>query len=174
MPYKPRFGSYDHIRQGANKERPIALRTSEQRGGGRVVREKFLGWFTKRLAYRVISADHALGPLLIRYFLIRTKYIGVYLHRLCRSDEDRALHDHPWTFISLLLTEGYQEHTPSGIVYKRPGSLLYRPAKWRHRLELTKPVWTLVIRFRRCREWGFHCPQGFVHWQQFDKRGGCE
>jgi len=125
---------------------------------------------------RVIGSEHGLqkAPLLIRYFLIRSKYFGLYLHRLCRSDEDRALHDHPWTFVSVILTAGYIEHTPSGAKRQRPGAILYRPALWQHRLELTRPAWTLVFRFEKYREWGFHCPQGWMPWYEFDKRGGCE
>lgn len=113
-------------------------------------------------------------PLLVRYFLFRSKPFAVYLHELCRSDEDRALHDHPWTFISIILSAGYIEHTTKGARRYRPGSILYRPAEWQHRLELDKPAWTLVFRFRRRREWGFICPAGWLAWFEFDKRGGCE
>jgi hypothetical protein len=129
--------------------------------------------FASKLPRRVIGAERR-SPLLIRYFLLRSSVLGIYLHKLCRSDEDRALHDHPWTFISVILTEGYIEHTPSGGRKVRPGSILYRPAEWQHRLELKRPAWTLVFRFHRRREWGFHCPSGWLPWQQFDNQGGCE
>jgi|SRR5579859_6280632 len=122
---------------------------------------------------RVIGAERG-SPLLIRYFLLRSAILGIYLHKLCRSDEDRALHDHPWTFVSIILTGGYIEHTPDGQRRYWPGAILYRPAEWQHRLELDRPAWTLVFRFRRRREWGFHCPGGWVHWLTFDQQGGCE
>jgi len=127
-----------------------------------------------RFPHRVIGWDVPAGPLLIRYFLFRADRFAVYLHRLCRSDEDRALHDHPWSFISIILTAGYIEHTPQGPRRHRPGSVLIRPAEWQHRLELARPAWTLVLRFRRRREWGFICPSGWVAWHIFDRQGGCE
>lgn len=132
--------------------------------------------FAKRFPRRVIGPERGLrmAPLLIRYFLLRTKFLGVYLHHLLRSDEDRALHDHPWSFVSIILTTGYVEHTPKGARRYGPGSILIRPAEWQHRLELDRSAWTLVIRFRRVREWGFHCLRGWVPWQQFDRQGGCE
>jgi hypothetical protein len=138
--------------------------------------DRWLQKIASRFPRRVIGSEQGLqkAPLLFRYFLIRSKYFGVYLHRLCRSDEDRALHDHPWTFISIILTAGYIEHTPDGPKPHRPGAILYRPAEWQHRLELSKPAWTLVFRFQKTREWGFWCPQGWIHSEQFDKQGGCE
>ena len=106
--------------------------------------------------YRVIrSCDAAKGPLLVHYFLLRTRPISVFLHHLIASDEDRALHDHPWSFITILLTGGYWEHTMTERLWRRRFSVLYRPAEWQHRLELEKPVWTLVIKFRSRRDWGF-------------------
>ena len=37
---------------------------------------------------------------------------NLYLHEFSRSDDDRALHDHPWLFnLSVLLSGTYVEHT---------------------------------------------------------------
>jgi len=33
----------------------------------------------------------------------RNENANVYLHRILRSDDDRAMHDHPWSNISYLL-----------------------------------------------------------------------
>lgn len=48
-----------------------------------------------------------------RWFLMpKNKWFGVYLHHFQRSDDDRALHDHPWAFnISWLLDGDYEEIT---------------------------------------------------------------
>lgn len=57
----------------------------------------------------------------------------------------------------------------------RPGSVLFRPAKWIHRVELmpdTEPV-TLVWRWKTCREWGFW-PRGvWENWRSYFERLGC-
>jgi hypothetical protein len=111
----------------------------------------------------VISANSPLGPLLIRYIIFRIPQFGIYIHKLCRDDNDRALHDHPWPFTSFIMKGGYFEYTPATAWYpegekKYYGrfSFLRRPAKWIHRFELVeRPTWTLVFVGRRCRKWGF-------------------
>jgi hypothetical protein len=128
----------------------------------------------KFLEHRTIGAEDGSGPLLERYVIIRhPKLFGVFVHKLCRSDHDRALHDHPWGFISLVLKSGYREEhfthyrkTWAGewpeTVYRRnkPGMFLFRPATWRHRVIIDgKPAWTLVFVGPRRRRWGFWIPQ---------------
>lgn len=125
---------------------------------------------------RVIwSCTAARGPLVTRYYLVETRAFAIYLHHLHTSDEDRALHDHPWSFVTCLLSSGYFEHTPSvqrlGTVktWRRRFSILWRPAEWQHRLELVRPTWTLVLRFRRRREWGFETAKGWMDWRSYGK-----
>jgi hypothetical protein len=135
---------------------------------------------------RVIqSCTVSKGPLLTRYHLLKTRWFGLYLHHLHISDDERALHDHPWSFTTVLLSGGYYEWTPTNQETKQLGelrlvgarvfrrtwyprfSILYRPAEWAHRLELTGPVWTLVLRFRVRRRWGFFLPDGWIHWWDY-------
>lgn len=113
-------------------------------------------------------------PYLIRYYLLKTRWLSIYLHHILRSDEDRELHDHPWSFWSIILWGGYWEHRPNGIVRYEPGAMLWRPRPWPHRLEVNRPAWTLVIIGARRREWGFHTPQGWMPWFSFLKKKGCE
>lgn len=109
------------------------------------------------------------GPLLTRYYLLRTPFFAVYLHRLHASDEDRALHDHPWSFLTWLVSSGYYEHTPEGRFWRRRFSVLWRPAEWQHRLELVRPAWTIVLRFRERRKWGFITPSGWQYWKAYGR-----
>ena len=147
-------------------------------------------------------------PYLTRWFLFRTEPLAVFFHWFHRSDEDRALHDHPWTFITVILWRGYNEHTEAleecghcdgmgwvrarrsdfantssfcpechgecfirvPVVKRRwPLTICYRPAEWRHRVELIdqKPAATLVFRFKKRREWGFWTKTGFVQWNKW-------
>jgi hypothetical protein len=131
-------------------------------------------WPKKRVIW---ACDWMRGKLLTRYFLLRTPVFAVYLHHLHVSDEDRALHDHPWSFVTFLLSSGYYEWTPVGQgvgavvrTWRRRFSVLYRPATWQHRLELVKPTWTLVLRFRTVRDWGFITPDGWLDWRSYGKR----
>lgn len=123
------------------------------------------------------SPDFTIGspgnPYLHRWWIIkRNNFFNIYLHHFLRSDDDRALHDHPWWNLSVLLTGRYLEHIPHGVKVRRRGQLVLRKATHRHRVELIDgPVWTLFITGPKIREWGFWCPQGFKHWSQFTKPG---
>jgi hypothetical protein len=106
---------------------------------------------------------------------------GVRLHCIERSDADKELHDHPFWFASLILSGGYWEHTPDG--YRKwyaPGSIVFRSADALHRLELAlfrrvepdgsvvlieRRAWTLVLRGRHMRRWGFLTSNGWRHWK---------
>lgn len=114
------------------------------------------------------------NPYLRRWWLIpRNRIFNVYLHNFMRSDDDRALHDHPWWNVSVLLHGRYVEHTiaAGGInarTERQAGAVKFRGAASAHRIELVDgPCWTLFITGPRIREWGFHCPQGWRHWRIF-------
>ena len=122
------------------------------------------------------------SPYLRRWWLIpRNRWFNIYLHHFCRSDDDRALHDHPWWNVSILLRGSYLEHMQDGSVRKRvAGGIVARGADALHRIELFPrpktrpqqmpgelPVWTIFITGPRVREWGFLCPKGWRHWREF-------
>lgn len=121
-----------------------------------------------------ISIGGEEDPYLRRWWLVpRNRFFNVYLHQFMRSDDDRALHDHPWWNLSILLAGRYVEHTISagGInvrTERQAGELKFRAAGAAHRIELIDgPCWTIFITGPRLREWGFHCPKGWVHWRDF-------
>lgn len=147
------------------------------------LRSRIAGMLFLRLLNRVASrraADVVIGgrdrPYLRRWHVIpRNPVFNVYLHQFLRSDDDRALHDHPWWNVSFLLDGAYTEHTirAGGIHVKTlrtAGDLKFRLAKAAHRIELTDgPCWTLFITGPRFRLWGFHCASGWIPWQRFTK-----
>lgn len=99
-----------------------------------------------------------------RYKLLKTRWGNVYLHEILRSDEDNCLHDHPWSFVTLILAGGYREQMPHGTFWRRPGALLVRPATTAHRVEVDRPAWSLVCVSPKWRPWGFFTVHG---WRQF-------
>lgn len=152
--------------------------------------------FLRRRAHRIAQSrepDFVIGgnanPYLRRWFVIpRNTIFNIYVHHFMRSDDDRALHDHPWWNVSILLEGAYNEHTiKAGGVnvrsYRAAGELKFRSARSAHRVELITPppifggkaqenaCWTLFITGPRIREWGFHCPAGWKHWKDFTKPG---
>lgn len=130
---------------------------------------------TTRRAPDVIIGGRS-DPYLLRWHIIpRNPIFNVYLHHFMRSDDDRALHDHPWTNVSILLRGGYTEHTiRAGGIHVRAerhaGRVKVRLfGTMAHRIELTTgPCWTLFITGPRYRNWGFHCAErGWIPWQEF-------
>lgn len=114
-------------------------------------------------------ADH-LGDYMERWILDLGPLGTIRLHHILRSDEARALHDHPWDFWSLLLTGGYLEVTERGSRWWPRWSLVRRRAEDLHRLVVDRPVWTLVWSGPRRREWGFLVPgEGWLHWREAQK-----
>lgn len=107
----------------------------------------------------------------------RNRWFNVYLHNFRRSDDDRALHDHRFANCSIILTGAYFEHLQDGSVRLRkawrpwaPWRLVFRRATAAHRVELIQggdPVWTLFVTGPVRRDWGFHCPRGWVPWREF-------
>lgn len=119
---------------------------------------------------------------LLRWYLLpRNPWLNVYLHQFLHDDEDRALHDHPWRFISIMLHGAYWEVVTGGQwIFREALSVAFRDATHLHRVVLLKadgpervpiPCWTVVITGRVVRDWGFWCPKGFVHWQDFTAPG---
>jgi hypothetical protein len=104
--------------------------------------------FKKR---EIVNCDHDI--YLHRWFIYQGTRIGIYIHKFVRSDEDRALHDHPWNFLVIPLWRGYIEHNEQwddgdgtrhgpAIKYINKTRVLpilgtrYRKAEYRHRVEL--------------------------------------
>lgn len=109
-------------------------------------------------------------PYMRRWWLIpRNDTFNIYYHEVLRDDDDRALHDHPWPSFSFMVRSGVREITAEGARIIRPGETVYRGPDFAHRLELIdgQPAETLFITGPKVRDWGFHCPKGWVHWRDF-------
>ena len=110
------------------------------------------------------------GTYLNRWHVInRNKWCGLYFHQFLHSDEDRALHDHPYMNMSVVLTSGYDEYLKSKVIRRMPGDIIFRLPSTPHRVALinNQVVTTMFLMGPRIRQWGFHCPRGWVPWQDF-------
>lgn len=149
---------------------------------------------------KVIERNHGI-PYLIRWNLFGlgrdSSLFSIKVHKILVSD-DACMHDHPWAFLSVILKGGYIETAnaadvqagENGWTYSRfcrksrmmttwkyinPGSIIYRPANWAHRLDIDpeNPCWTLVFTFRKVKTWGFFTPGGWKHWSRYSKDRDC-
>lgn len=129
-----------------------------------------------------------------RFYLYRgKKRPHIFLHHILRSDDDRALHDHPWAFTSIMLSGRYTEISPftdqrmesfydvrfdpcyGGHLFSeriRAFAIIRHKAQDRHRLYLNpgETVWTLVFAGERERDWGFWMHGEFTHWKKFTEK----
>lgn len=94
-------------------------------------------------------------PYVIRW-KIETKLGSIRIHHWLGPDDDRAFHDHPWRFVTVVLKGGYTDRSPSGDDHLRAGSVRHRPALHRHTV-VPDPggAWTLIITGPKVRAWGF-------------------
>lgn len=130
-----------------------------------------------------IFREDSAGPYLERWMLFRKNSFGnIYLHRFSASDNPTP-HDHPYANLSWVLSTGYYEILAGELRYRRPGSFVFRRPTTPHRIILSEdmflrktepiPVLTIFLHGPRVRDWGFHCPRGWVRWQDFvDVRPG--
>ena len=163
-------------------------------GGYRVVnlvlrlRGPRLGWTSD-----VVGREEC--PYLRRHILW-LGFLTLRLHKFLRSDNDQALHDHPWWFVTFPLRT-YRELVPSGRCgcggriedWKDGGCChsyqdvpeLRTVAGWRphfrraehcHAVVVDRPTWTLVLGGWKSRDWGFWEPGvGFVpFWRWFNEK----
>lgn len=137
---------------------------------------------------RVLDITGTGGPTdlyLRRYYVIKSKYLNVFIHQFFRSDRD-DMHDHPWDFCTYLVRGAYTEKKWNGktnqidvtrranlpqvriggfdcppIKHKR---LVFRKAEDQHQVltdrafkadEADQVPLTVCITGRSRREWGF-------------------
>jgi len=120
--------------------------------------------------YRLIPDRRTGEDYMHRYYLFlkdRTKFpFNVTMHKIVKSD-DPIYHDHPWSYVTVVLWGGYHEHTPirdnkgkiigDFVEWRGPGSIIKRKAQDYHWLELKdeKPATTIFFMGKQKRQWGF-------------------
>jgi hypothetical protein len=122
---------------------------------------------------RRTAIAHDDGRLLLeRYHVIDSRSVSIRFHHWLSSDDDRAPHDHPWSSMTVALTDGLLEHAAGTTAELEQGTVITRAAVTPHRIELTAPdAWTLFVTGPVVRRWGFHTAGGWVHWHDWPGAG---
>lgn len=113
-----------------------------------------------------------------RLRVIETPWFACFLHRFDHPDSVRHLHDHPWSFVSVVLRGGYDElfatdfdraveHAdgdPAPIRRWRAGSAhRIRRGEFHAISQLERrPTWTLLFVGPRRQDWGFAASGAFI------------
>jgi hypothetical protein len=129
--------------------------------------------FTYFGRYRIINDRIDEAPYLERYYLFlkdRENFpFNIFLHRFIQSDPD-DLHNHPWSYRTLILKGGYWEYTHLGKFWRGPFSYRYAAANSFHRVELDKNIpycWTLFMPGQKIQDWGFETTNGWIHHEKY-------
>lgn len=111
------------------------------------------------------------GTYLTRWRLIRTPWFGIYVHRMTGPDPRLTLHDHPWSFLSMILRGGYVERRLDPYTLKVEEQ---RTVRWWNRVRATdghsirtllrNPTWTLCLVGPEVRMWGYVEEYGNGQW----------
>lgn len=113
---------------------------------------------------------------ILRLHVVKTPWFAVCLHWIQKPDAEPWLHDHPVSFLSLILRGGYAEKRWSkkrGLHIKLNSwfNFVRASADDRHTIILTrKGTLTLCFMGPKTREWGFHMPGGWIVWKDYYKR----
>lgn len=90
-------------------------------------------------------------PFMVRYYLLfrkRPKWFpfNILIHKILKSDLG-DLHDHYWSYITVILKGGYWETNENGSFWRGPGYVGFRKASDRHSLRIPegKSAWTLLF-----------------------------
>ena len=105
---------------------------------------------------------------LTRLHLVKTPWFSVYLHWLNTPDPEPWQHDHPVTFLSLILQGHYWE--VRGLRYHCRWLYNWMRATDAHRIVSVSHVVTLVVAGPVTRRWGFYTDTGWVSWKVYNKR----
>ena len=94
---------------------------------------------------------HKAKPFMIRYYLLfrnRPRWFpfNIFLHKILKSDLG-DLHDHYWSYMTVVLKGGYWEATKNGRFWRGPGCIGVRKASDTHSLTIPegKHAWTLIF-----------------------------
>lgn len=120
---------------------------------------------------------HALGlpecPYVYRWMFGHKKVGSIRLHHWLGPDDDRAVHDHPWWFVTWIIKGWYLDSTSDDSEVLSVGDVVFRPALHRHTVYPGRDgCWTLVITGPVSRSWGFWPNGRFVKANKwFNSRG---
>jgi hypothetical protein len=121
---------------------------------------------------------------IVRLHVIKTPWFAICLHWFNKPDQEPHLHDHPVSFLSLILKGKYHEEREVfvedytlGFVgnenhsgWRRWWNYISASDKDRHRIDAIAPgTLTLCFMGPKTRDWGFHTPDGWVYWKDYNK-----
>lgn len=125
---------------------------------------------TKWCFWRWTDVD---SEYITRLHFFKCPWFAICFHWLNKPDPEPYDHDHPVTFLSVILRGWYREQQ-SGY-WRQPRTVKHRWFNWidasegvAHTIVEVAPR-TLTVCFMgpKTREWGFHTPNGWMYWKDY-------
>lgn len=109
---------------------------------------------------------------IVRLHIVKTPWFAICLHWIKKADPEPWLHDHPVTFLSVILRGAYCERRPHEGKCHCGGHM----RRWFNFVRATDAhtiTWTaydtmtLALMGPKTREWGFYTPSGWQFWKDY-------
>lgn len=105
-----------------------------------------------------------------RLHVVKTPWFAICVHWFHKPDPEPFEHDHPVTFLSLVLEGAYAEIRNGNLRTRNLFNFIRASSKDHHRIVWVAPhTCTLCLMGPKRREWGFHMPNGWVVWKDYYK-----
>lgn len=130
-----------------------------------------------RVARRFLPDTEVIGPtdcpLLHRWTLAQVRGRKLMVHHFQPNADDRAEHDHPASFVTVVLRGYYDDESPAGVERMRAGVVRFRAAEHRHRTRVSpRGCWTVVFMGPKRRLWGFWKDGRWYFWRDHERLFG--
>lgn len=103
-----------------------------------------------------------------RLHIIKTAWFNICLHWLNTADPEPFPHDHPVTFLSIILEGAYVELRNGALRARNSFNFIRASKDDTHRIVWVAPhTRTLCVMGPKRREWGFHTPNGWMMWRDY-------
>jgi hypothetical protein len=133
---------------------------------------KTTGWLARWREVEVIGQPEC--PLLLRRTLLSTRCGKVLLHEFLPTARDRDPHDHPSSFLTLVLRGGYDDVRPDGTIDRlHAPAIRFRRAEHTHTtISHHTGATTLVVMGPKRRAWGFLRAGRWLPWRTYEEEFG--
>jgi hypothetical protein len=100
-------------------------------------------------------------------------FFSIRIHHWLRSDDKRAFHDHPWSFITIVTKGSYTDVSESGKEVLTRGSIRYRVHNHKHYVEVPESgCWSVLLTGRPNHKWGFLKDGKYMKKNKYFKKHG--
>jgi hypothetical protein len=105
-----------------------------------------------------------------RLHVVKTPWFALCVHWLNHPDPEPWQHDHPVTFLSVILRGGYIEARKDQARRHRWFNFIRASKDDPHTIAYVEPgTVTLCFMGPKTREWGYHTPFGWMHWKLYNE-----